>query len=142
MNVAVGALATGEKRQAAVLAAGALGGCTMLALFDPNDGGPYPACPTQALLGIDCPACGTLRGLHALLRGRVGTALDHNVLLVAAVPLAVAALVLTVLPLAGRPRRALVIPRWAVVIAAVVALTFGVVRNLGIGVLSGLDSGA
>ena len=36
---------------------------------DPNAGGTYPVCPTQALLGVDCPACGGLRGTHSLLHG-------------------------------------------------------------------------
>jgi hypothetical protein len=53
---------------------------------DPNNGGLYPVCPTQALLGIDCPACGGLRGSHALLRGDLAGAADNNILLFLLVP--------------------------------------------------------
>ena len=53
---------------------------------DPNEGGLYPVCPTQAILGIDCPACGGLRGSHALLRGDLAGAADNNILLFFLVP--------------------------------------------------------
>ena len=59
-----------------------------LAAVDPNSPGHYPLCPTRALLGIDCPGCGLLRGTHDLMHGNIVGALDHNVLLVAIVPLA------------------------------------------------------
>lgn len=45
-------------------------------------------CPTQLLFGVDCPACGALRGTHALLHGDVAGSVDHNILL----PLAIVAL--------------------------------------------------
>jgi len=38
---------------------------------------------------VDCPGCGIMRGTHDLITGDVPRALDHNVLLVALVPLAV-----------------------------------------------------
>ncbi|MDP4805024.1 MAG: DUF2752 domain-containing protein [Candidatus Nanopelagicales bacterium] len=53
---------------------------------NPNEGGLYPVCPTQAILGIDCPACGGLRGSHALLRGDLAGAADNNILLFLLVP--------------------------------------------------------
>lgn len=60
-----------------------------LAAVDPNEPGHYPLCPTQALFGVDCPGCGLLRGTHDLVTGDLRGALDHNVLLVLFVPLAV-----------------------------------------------------
>lgn len=59
-------------------------------LVDPNRPGVYPTCPTQFLLGVDCPACGALRGTHALLHADLAGALDHNILL----PIAIVAMVL------------------------------------------------
>lgn len=53
---------------------------------DPNADGVYPVCPTQAILGIDCPACGGLRGSHALLRGDLAGAADNNILLFLVLP--------------------------------------------------------
>jgi hypothetical protein len=70
-------------------AAAVLGGLGYLAAVDPNAPGHYPLCPTQALLGIDCPGCGALRGTHDLVTGNLAGALDHNILLVVFVPLAV-----------------------------------------------------
>lgn len=69
--------------------AGVAVGLGYLAVVDPNEPGHYPGCPTQTLFGIDCPGCGVMRGTHALLTGDVPAALDHNVLLVVFIPLAV-----------------------------------------------------
>ena len=60
-----------------------------LAAVDPNEPGHYPLCPTRALFGVDCPGCGLMRGTHDLVTGNVAGALDHNVMLVVLVPLAV-----------------------------------------------------
>jgi len=130
------------RAQAAVLALGAVAGCAVLAAVDPAEGGPYPACPTRVLLGLDCPACGTLRGGHALLHGRVAQALDHNVLLVVAVPVAVVAWVVLVARALGRPVAAPRVPRWALGAAIAVAVAFTVLRNLGPAGLGWLDSAA
>ena len=56
---------------------------------DPNESGHYPLCPTRALLGIDCPGCGFLRGMHDLLHGDLAGATDHNALLLPLVPAAI-----------------------------------------------------
>ena len=42
--------------------------------------GVVPGCPIKVLIGIDCPACGSVRCVEALVNGRVGTALDQNLL--------------------------------------------------------------
>jgi hypothetical protein len=59
---------------------------------DPNVPGHYPGCPTQTLLGIDCAGCGGLRATHEFAHGNIGAALDHNILVVLAVPLVVVVL--------------------------------------------------
>jgi hypothetical protein len=80
------------RRLVAPMAVGgaALLGVVYLGAVDPNEPGHYPLCPTQALLGVDCPGCGGLRCVHALARGDVVGALDHNALAVLVLlPLAV-----------------------------------------------------
>jgi hypothetical protein len=131
-----------ERATPASLAIGAVCGCAVLALVDPNEGGRYPVCPTRALLGIDCPACGTLRGLHALSRGQVGAALDHNILLAVAVPLGAYVWLQWVRAAAGRPMRTLAFPRWLLPGVVVIATLFTIVRNLPGGPLPWLDSAA
>lgn len=74
----------------APLALGALGcaGCAVVLWGDPTTpGGPLPVCPTKALLGIDCPGCGSLRMLSSLLHGNLGAAVHYNALGLLAVPL-------------------------------------------------------
>ena len=58
-------------------------------VVDPNTPGHYPLCPTRALLGIDCPGCGLMRGTHDLMCGNLAGALDHNLLIVFIVPLVI-----------------------------------------------------
>ena len=76
------------RRIAPALGTGALTAAAAVYVWavDPNTGGVYPVCPTQAILGIDCPACGGLRGSHALLRGDLAGAADNNILLFLLLP--------------------------------------------------------
>jgi Protein of unknown function (DUF2752) len=106
-----------------------------LGMVDPSEPGHYPLCPTNALLGVDCPGCGMLRGTHALLTGDVPRALDHNLLLLVLVPL-------TLVLLARWTRQAWrgVVPDVSarafrlrtrvIVVGMVLVLAFGVLRNL------------
>jgi hypothetical protein len=131
-----------DRGRAATLAAGALAGCALLAVVDPNAPGRYPLCPTKALFGLDCPACGTLRGLHSLTRGRLLEALDHNLLLLVAVPIMAWAWVGLVARALGRPWTPPALPRWGLAAVVVVLVAFAVVRNLGLTGLTWLDSAA
>lgn len=125
-----------RRRLAGPVAAIAGVGLTAGLLFavDPNRPGVYPVCPTQLLFGVDCPACGGLRGTHALVHGDVATALDHNVLL----PLAVVTLVVfgvrwfrqawrgEVPAVTARQSRQRTV---TLIVVMVVLIAFGVVRN-------------
>jgi hypothetical protein len=116
------------------LLAGTVLGLGYLAAVDPNRPGHYPLCPTQALFGVDCPGCGLLRGTHDLVTGDVAGALDHNVLLIALVPLA-AILWVRLLVRAWRGESAAVTygqfrRRNAIMVGGLaLLLVFGVVRN-------------
>lgn len=111
-----------------------LGALGYLFAVDPNEPGHYPLCPTKALLGIDCPGCGCMRGLYALTHGDLAGAADHNLLLLLAVPFA---LVLWVRWLMRAWRgvspavsmRAFRLRNRVMIIALVAILAFGVVRN-------------
>jgi hypothetical protein len=115
-------------RIAGLAAAAAL--TAYVGLVDPARGGAYPVCPSRALLGVDCPACGGLRGTHDLLHGQVAQALDHNLLLPAYLVVAAALAWRLAAPLVGRASPALRVPPWAAAVAVVVAAAFAVARNL------------
>jgi hypothetical protein len=111
------------------LAALAAAGCVGLAAWNPGDHG-VVVCPTKALIGVDCPLCGGLRAVASFTRGHPLVAADHNVLVVALAPLAVAWWIAWwVAARRGRPPPRVARPVWMVV--AVVAVAFTVVRNLG-----------
>src|SRR4029077_17435474 len=59
----------------------------VLFFFDPAQVHIYPVCSFHRLTGLDCPGCGSLRALHQLFHGHVGTALQLNALTVLSVPL-------------------------------------------------------
>lgn len=108
---------------------------------DPGRAGVFPPCPSRVVLGLDCPACGGLRGTHDLLRGDVAAALDHNLLLplwLAAIALALAA---RVAALAGRRPPAWRAPRWLPAAGVAVAAAFTLLRNLPVAGLEFLASG-
>lgn len=110
-------------------------GCAAVWLGDPTTpGGPFPVCPTKALLGIDCPGCGTLRMLYCLMHGDLSAAVRFNALgLVAMVMLVWAYGAWTYGRLAGRRVRSWQDYRWSAQVALVLVLVWFVVRNLGFG---------
>jgi hypothetical protein len=69
--------------------------CSLVFVVDPTTG-VYPPCPSQLILGVDCPACGGLRATSSLLHGDIGSFLDHNVLLAIVFPVLVLTWVLAV----------------------------------------------
>jgi hypothetical protein len=122
---------------------GVLSGVTAYVfLLDPDRHAAYPACPSRVLLGLDCPACGGLRGTNALLHGRVQEALDHNLLLPGLLAFLAVTLGLWLLPLVGRPERRLQLPPWAGWGALAALVVFAVTRNLPIDALDFLSSDA
>jgi Protein of unknown function (DUF2752) len=118
---------------AAVLA-GTVVGLGYLAVVDPNQPGHYPLCPTRALFGVDCPGCGLMRATHDLVTGNVAGALDHNILIVALVPLAVVLWLRWVVRAWRGESPAVTYAQFrrrnaAVIVGLVLVLIFGVVRN-------------
>ncbi|EUA36348.1 hypothetical protein I549_1211 [Mycobacterium avium subsp. avium 2285 (R)] len=64
-----------------VVAASATVLCAAVWAGDPTTpGGPLPVCPTKALLGVDCPGCGSLRMVYALMHGNLLGAARFNAL--------------------------------------------------------------
>lgn len=111
------------------LAAG--GAAIGIALIDPTDTG-VSICASQRLLGLDCPLCGGLRCVNALLRGDFLAAADHNVIAAVGLPMiAVAWLAWFLQPLTNRRVTTRPAPNWLVGVVAVAMLAFTVARNLG-----------
>lgn len=91
-----------------------------------------PGCPWRTLTGLDCPGCGGTRALYALTRGDVALAVDHNVLVVALLPVLVAVWMLWFARRIGQGRdaRAPLPPAVASMGFAITVTVFWVVRNL------------
>jgi hypothetical protein len=119
---------------------GVVAATACVGLVDPARGNAYPLCPSRVLFGLDCPACGGLRGTHALLHGHVLQALDHNLLLPGLLAVLGIVLVLWLRPLAGLPPAGLTPPRWARLGALAVVVSFTILRNLPVAALDFLAS--
>jgi Protein of unknown function (DUF2752) len=117
------------------VAAVAAGGCAVVWLANPTvPGGILPVCPTKALLGIDCPGCGSLRMLYSLLHLDVVSAARYNALGMVAVGLLLWAFgAWTYGRLVGRPIRSWQHVRWAAPVALALTVVWFVVRNLHFG---------
>jgi hypothetical protein len=116
----------------AAVAVGACAACAVVAWANPTDqGNPLPPCPTKALLGINCPGCGSMRMVYSLLHGDLGAAAHYNVVALVTLPLLVLAFVTwTVGRWRGRPVRSWQHWRWAPTVALVVLGTWFVIRNI------------
>jgi hypothetical protein len=119
--------ATSRKRLYGAIGTGAVlvGGLAYVGLGDPHS--PhfmFPVCPFKALTGWNCPGCGGLRMTHDVLHGDIAAAVVDNVFLLVGLPMLVAWLV--VRWRRGQP----LMPKPAIVVIAVAAITWTVVRNL------------
>ena len=106
--------------------------CAATWASDPTTpGGPMPVCPTKALLGIDCPGCGSARMLYSLMHGNVMTAARFTALgLVALVLLVWTYVTWTYGRLTGRRIRGWQHHRWSAMVALALVTVWFVVRNI------------
>lgn len=84
---------------------------------DPHAPGSWLVCPSRALFGLDCPGCGSMRGLHDLAHGNLAESVGHNALLIPGILFLVYAIF-------RRPGS-----RWAIAWGAMFVV-FTVLRNL------------
>jgi len=89
----------------------------------------FPTCPSLTLFGVYCPLCGGTRGAHALTTGRLREAVGYNALLPGLIVLTAWSWVAWVARSLGRDRLPSV-PRWLWKSFALVAVVYGVLRNV------------
>ena len=107
------------------------GAAGILYFLSPYDSAVYAPCPFNALTGLHCPGCGTLRGLHELLHGHIGKAFGLNLLMVLSLPFIVYSFVnYVVAGVRGRPARRIFIPSGFIWALLGIVLLFWIVRNL------------
>ncbi len=129
---ATAALIGQRLRAPALVAAAAVLVCAGVWLCDPTTpGGLLPVCPTKSMFGLDCPGCGSLRMLYAVLHGDLRAAVRYNALTLAALVLAVPVYAVWTY---GRARDRRILRwdglGWPVPVAVLVTSAWFVVRNL------------
>lgn len=70
----------------ALIAAVIVAALIVIFIFNPEKTVWMPHCPSHMLTGYDCPGCGTLRALHALMHGDVAAAWNYNAAVFFALP--------------------------------------------------------
>lgn len=81
------------KRKKAIMLAALLAGAAIAVLayaVDPIGAKWMPKCAFHAFTGLQCPACGFTRALHALLHGHLLEALRYNYFFIISIPVAAA----------------------------------------------------
>ncbi|MGH9508790.1 MAG: DUF2752 domain-containing protein [Terriglobales bacterium] len=103
----------------------------LLYRWNPATAGFFPPCPFFTLTGWYCPGCGSLRALHQILHGHLGTAFDLNPLLILALPfVAYQTMAILLQHPRWQPLATSAIPASWVRVMGVVLVAFGVLRNL------------
>lgn len=109
---------------AEIIAMAAALAVAVLWAYDPAHSDWMPRCWWHTFTGLQCPACGTMRALHACLHGDIAAAWRFNYMLPVYLPLAAGVIVL----LARRPRSRLIAPLAAAL--AVLLLAWMIARNI------------
>jgi hypothetical protein len=105
----------------------------VLWLFDPARHGFYPRCQLYTVTGLQCPGCGGLRALHALLHGHVAEAFKLNALFVVALPVMIGLTIRWLRHQRRDPAARFTLPTHWLWIGLAAAILFGVARNLTFG---------
>lgn len=116
---------------AALLIIASVAALIILYLFDPQTAPFYPVCFFHQATGLDCPGCGALRALHALLHGHLVQAIRFNALFILTIPVTLwlgARAILCLL--AGRPFPRFVTRPMFAWLAAGAIIIWGIARNL------------
>jgi Protein of unknown function (DUF2752) len=107
-----------------------IAGAAVLYFFNPAQFGFYPFCFFYKTTGLLCPGCGTLRAMHQLLHGHIGTAFRFNALIVSSLPLAAGVCIRAARERASnKPALAWIRPAW-LWLGLVVLVAFAILRNL------------
>ena len=117
------------QRTVGIVTASAVTAGLLAAVVDPTHG-PI-LCPFRLATGLDCPLCGATRAVHSFATGHPLRALDHNLLIGIAIPIAIVALVVwLVAAMRGRAVRWPTVPRGAWITPALVVAGFWILRNV------------
>lgn len=132
MQTVKGRLATVQLGAPLGVAAVGVCACAVVWMADPTvPGGILPPCPTETILGLNCPGCGSLRMLYSLLHGDVLAAVRFNALGVVAVLLLLWAFgAWTYGLLVGRGIPSWQHRRWSAAVALALVIVWSIVRNL------------
>lgn len=100
-------------------------------IFDPSEYVWFPKCVFHELTGLECPACGSQRAVHAILHGSVLEGLRLNPFIVISIPYAIGLIIILIFktPFTARLRSKLLHP-FVVYTYCFIFVAWWIVRNL------------
>lgn len=108
-----------------------IAGGVVLYRMNPHNAWWMPPCLFHKFTGLNCPGCGTTRGLHALVHGDIRQALRFNPLTVALVPFALYMTAKVVWSeLTGAKSQSKSLPTWFPWAFAAIIGAFWIARNI------------
>lgn len=115
-----------------LIAAFAAGIILFYVLIDPSQHLWTLKCPLYLFTGIECPACGMQRAIHALLHGNISLSLRHNAFFVISIPYLIALTVAEGMKhlRCGSTFRKWVLHPLAIKTYIVLCIIWGILRNL------------
>ena len=113
----------------ALIAAVIVAALIIIFIFNPENTAWMPRCPSHMLTGHDCPGCGTLRALHALMHGDIEAAWNYSAALFFAIP-AMAALAVAPHTRPHSLLRRFADSRWTPIVVFVALVVWTILRNI------------
>ena len=100
-------------------------------VFDPKtEAFLFLKCPFYEVTGLQCPGCGSQRAFHALLHFNVQEAFRQNILFVLGLPYVLLLFIMSFNKEKYHQLRAFLLSSWVFLAIVLVAIIFGVLRNL------------
>ena len=91
----------------------------------------FPPCPFHALTGLYCPGCGSLRAVHQLSHGNLGSAFGLNPLMIILLPFMGYAFISYATITFGKQRLAIITaPAYLGWLMLIVIVLYGIFRNI------------
>ena len=100
-------------------------------VFNPTEVAWFPKCVFYQMTGLECPACGSQRAVHAILHGNILEGLKTNPFIIISIPYAIGLIIILIFktPFTGRLRAKFLHP-YVVYAYCFIFIAWWIIRNL------------
>ena len=100
-------------------------------IYNPVDFVWFPKCAFYKLTGLECPACGSQRAVHAILHGDIIGGLKYNAFILISIPYGLGLIIISIFktPFTAKLRSKLLHPK-VVYLYCIIFIGWWIIRNL------------